>query len=155
MSLTPSLSCPSPHVHPLWAPASQYTCCNRKQDSTLKHSGIWTTPISATCVLGSRGLIRLPASASQALHKLSDKGIVEWAAFAATLAQRLARMLAAGLVSPAHQLWNLAVDRVLIKAVDADTQVGVGSSLLSLYRCTVHLSVMLILESFSAHAVQP
>ena len=58
----------------------------------------------------------------QALHKLSDRGIVEWAAFAATLAQRLARMLAAGLISPAHQIWNLAVDSILIKAVDADTQ---------------------------------
>ena len=60
----------------------------------------------------------------QALHKLSDKGIVEWAAFAATLAQRLARMLAAGQISPAHQIWNLAVDNILVKAVDADTQVG-------------------------------
>lgn len=62
-------------------------------------------------------------SSLQALHKLSDKGIVEWGAFAATLAQRLARMLAAGLISPAHQIWNLAVDSILIKAVDADTQV--------------------------------
>lgn len=58
----------------------------------------------------------------QAQHKLSDKSLVESAAFAATLARRLARMLAAGIVSPAHQLWNLAVDQVLIKAVDADTQ---------------------------------
>ena len=54
---------------------------------------------------------------------MSDKGIVEWAAFAATLAQRLARMLAAGQISPAHQIWNLAVDSILVKAVDADTQV--------------------------------
>ena len=77
----------------------------------------------------ARDVLHFLASALQALHKLSDKGIVEWAAFAATLAQRLARMLAAGLISPAHKLWNLAVDRVLIKAVDADTQVGVGLEL--------------------------
>ena len=61
--------------------------------------------------------------ASQALHRMSDRGVVEWAAFAATLAQRLARMLSAGLISPAHHLWNLALDKMLIKTVDADIQV--------------------------------
>ncbi len=70
-----------------------------------------------------RGQNWSPRALVQALHKLSDKGVVEWAAFASTLAQRLARMLAAGLVSPAHQIWNLAVDRILIKAVDADVKV--------------------------------
>ena len=77
----------------------------------------------------------------QALHKLSDKGMVEWAAFAATLAQRLTRTLAAGLISPAHQLWNLAVDRILIKAVDADTQVPaptLTATPLEPHRCTRH-----------------
>ena len=59
----------------------------------------------------------------QAFHKLPGKGIVEWAAFASTLAQRLARMLKAGLISPAHPIWTLAVDSILIKAVDTDTQV--------------------------------
>ena len=49
---------------------------------------------------------------------------MEWAAFAATLAQRLARMLKAGKISPAHQIWSLAVDSILIKAVDADIQVS-------------------------------
>lgn len=63
------------------------------------------------------------SSPLQALHKLSDRGVMEWAAFAATLAQRLARMLAAGLISPAHQIWNLAVDKILIQSVDADIQV--------------------------------
>ena len=54
---------------------------------------------------------------------MSERGICEWAAFSATLAQRLARMLAAGLISPNHQLWSLAVDKILIKTVDADIQV--------------------------------
>ena len=49
--------------------------------------------------------------------------------FAGALAQRLAELVKARKLQPANVLWVYAVDNVLIKAVDSQTQVS---------RCLVH-----------------
>ena len=59
----------------------------------------------------------------QALERMSDKALPEWAPFAATLAQRLARLVAAGQLAPGQPLWGLAVERLLLRAVDTEGQV--------------------------------
>jgi hypothetical protein len=58
----------------------------------------------------------------QALERLSDEALPEWAPFAATLAQRLARLAAAGQLAPDQPLWALAVDSLLLRAVDTESQ---------------------------------
>jgi hypothetical protein len=47
----------------------------------------------------------------------------EWAPFAAMLARRLSGMLAKGLVVPKSELWDMALDHILLRAVDTETQV--------------------------------
>lgn len=54
---------------------------------------------------------------------MSDKALPEWAPFAATLAQRLAKLAAANALKPTDALWKLALDYVLLRAVDTETQV--------------------------------
>ena len=44
--------------------------------------------------------------------------------FGGSLAQRLAELVKARKLQPANALWVYAVDNVLIKAVDSQTQVG-------------------------------
>ena len=58
----------------------------------------------------------------QALAKMSDSALGEWAPFAATLAQRLTRALAAKCVVPGDALWDTALDGLLLRAVDVETQ---------------------------------
>ena len=59
----------------------------------------------------------------QALEKMSERALPEFAPFAATLAQRLTKLVAAGQLSPDQPLWHLAVDRFLVLAVDTEGQV--------------------------------
>lgn len=59
----------------------------------------------------------------QALGRMSDKALPEWAPFAATLAQRLAKLAAAKALTPSDAVWKLALDHVLLRAVDTETQV--------------------------------
>ena len=67
----------------------------------------------------------------QALEQLSDKALPEWAAFAATLARRLAELLPlqgggsgqGGGVALGDPIWKACVDHFLLKAVDIDSQV--------------------------------
>ena len=60
---------------------------------------------------------------SQALEKMSERALPEFAPFAATLAQRLTKLVAAGQLAPDQPLWQLAVDRFLVLAVDTEGQV--------------------------------
>lgn len=59
----------------------------------------------------------------QALEKLSDNALVEFAPFAATLAQRLARLVSSARLAPGQPLWTLAVDSFLLRACDTEGQV--------------------------------
>ena len=54
---------------------------------------------------------------------MSDKALPEWAPFAATLAQRLAKLVGGGHLEPDQALWTLAVDHFLLRAVDTEGQV--------------------------------
>ena len=50
---------------------------------------------------------------------------MEFAPFAATLAQRLARLVSRGRLAPGQPLWTLAVDGFLLRACDTEGQVTV------------------------------
>lgn len=54
------------------------------------------------------------------------KGVAEWAPFAATLAGRLAHLLARGQLTVGGPLWQLALEQLLLRCVDTETQVRVG-----------------------------
>jgi len=54
---------------------------------------------------------------------MSERALPEFAPFAATLAQRLAKLVGAGQLAPDQPLWELAVDRFLVLAVDTEGQV--------------------------------
>lgn len=62
--------------------------------------------------------------AEQALFNLDERALPEWAAFAATLARRLAALLPQHLVSLGDPVWQACVDSFLVKAVDIDSQVS-------------------------------
>ena len=62
----------------------------------------------------------------QALERMSEEALPEWAPFAATLAQRLARLAAARQLAPDQPLWALAVDSFLLRALDTESQVRSG-----------------------------
>ena len=59
----------------------------------------------------------------QALERMSERALPEFAPFAATLAQRLTKLVTAGQLVPSQPLWELAVDRFLVLAVDTEGQV--------------------------------
>lgn len=65
----------------------------------------------------------IPALQAACLDRLSDAAIPEFAPFAFTLARRMASLHAAGRVGPDHSLWQVAVDAVLLRLVDAETEV--------------------------------
>ncbi|CAL5228021.1 g11083 [Coccomyxa viridis] len=71
----------------------------------------------------------------QALEKMSERALPEFAPFAATLAQRLTKLVAAGQLAPDQPLWQLAVDRFLVLAVDTEGQVH--EEVLRLFSATV------------------
>ncbi len=54
---------------------------------------------------------------------MSERALPEFAPFAATLAQRLTKLVTAGQLAPDQPLWELAVDRFLVLAVDTEGQV--------------------------------
>ena len=54
---------------------------------------------------------------------MSERALPEFAPFAATLAQRLTKLVGAGQLAPDQPLWELAVDRFLVLAVDTEGQV--------------------------------
>lgn len=54
---------------------------------------------------------------------LCAQGIAEWAPFAATLAGRLAHLLARGQLAVGGPLWQLALEQLLLRCVDTETQV--------------------------------
>jgi hypothetical protein len=54
---------------------------------------------------------------------MSERALPEFAPFAATLAQRLTKLVSAGQLVPNQPLWELAVDRFLVLAVDTEGQV--------------------------------
>ncbi len=60
----------------------------------------------------------------QALSLLDERALPEWAAFAATLARRMAELLPQQLVGLGDPVWAACVDRFLLKAVDIDSQVA-------------------------------
>lgn len=61
----------------------------------------------------------------QALDSLDERALPEWAAFAATLARRLAALLPKQQVTLGDPVWKACVDSFLLKAVDIDSQVVV------------------------------
>ena len=56
------------------------------------------------------------------LGYLSILAIPEFAPFAFTLARRMASLLAEGKVTPSSALWRVAVERVLLRLVDSETE---------------------------------
>lgn len=60
----------------------------------------------------------------QALSLLDERARPEWAAFAATLARRMAELLPQQLVGLGDPVWAACVDRFLLTAVDIDSQVA-------------------------------
>lgn len=58
-----------------------------------------------------------------ALSQISTKALSEWSPFAHTLCGRVTEMLGAGKLEPASTLWDLAVDRVLVKACGQEVEV--------------------------------
>ena len=65
----------------------------------------------------------------QTLEQLDERALPEWAAFAATLARKLADLLPRGRVALGDPVWTACVDNFLLKAVDIDSQVGFFASL--------------------------
>lgn len=65
----------------------------------------------------------LMASINQALSLLDERALPEWAAFAATLARRMAELLPQQQVGLGDPVWRACVDCFLLKAVDIDSQV--------------------------------
>ena len=65
----------------------------------------------------------------QALSQLDERALPEWAAFAATLARRLAELLPLHQVALADPVWKACVDHFLMKAVDIDSQVWLEEGL--------------------------
>ena len=53
----------------------------------------------------------------------AEKAVPEFATFGCTLARRMAALLASGGVEVGGALWTLAVDQILVKLVDSETQV--------------------------------
>ena len=68
------------------------------------------------------------AAAMQALSLLDERALPEWAAFAATLARRMAELLPQQQVGLGDPVWAACVDRFLLKAVDIDSQVAAPHS---------------------------
>ncbi len=60
----------------------------------------------------------------QALNLLDERALPEWAAFAATLARRMAELLPQQHVGLGDPVWRACVDQFLLKAVDIDSQVA-------------------------------
>ena len=60
----------------------------------------------------------------QALSMLDERALPEWAAFAATLARRMAELLPKQQVALGDPVWQACVDNFLLKAVDIDSQVS-------------------------------
>ncbi len=60
----------------------------------------------------------------QTLSLLDERALPEWAAFAATLARRMAELLPKQEVALGDPIWTACVDSFLMKAVDIDSQVG-------------------------------
>ena len=88
-------------------------------------------------------------SQERCLAYLSTLAIPEFAPFAFTLARRMASLLAEGKVTPSSPLWRVAVDGVLLRLVDAETEAheeilrlllaaapAIESSRLGSYLCT-------------------
>lgn len=73
----------------------------------------------------------------QALYNLDERALPEWAAFAATLARRLAALLPKQPVSLGDPVWKACVDSFLVKAVDIDSQVCVRQRTLGCGCCLV------------------
>lgn len=65
----------------------------------------------------------LMAAINQALGSLDERARPEWAAFAATLARRMAELLPKHQVALGDPVWIACVDNFLMKAVDIDSQV--------------------------------
>ena len=61
----------------------------------------------------------------QAGSLLDERALPEWAAFAATLARRMAELLPQQQVGLGDPVWRVCVDTFLLKAVDIDSQVAV------------------------------
>ncbi|PRW60598.1 Negative elongation factor B [Chlorella sorokiniana] len=59
---------------------------------------------------------------AKAMEVMSDKSIPEFAPFGFTLALRVAQLLKSGACEVKDTLWQLAVDQVLVKLVDSETQ---------------------------------
>lgn len=72
--------------------------------------------------LWDRGMHAEQRCEVQAAGRMSDKAMPEWAPFAATLAKRMARMVKARALAPGDALWGLALDHVLLRAVDTEMQ---------------------------------
>ena len=58
------------------------------------------------------------------MEQLDERALPEWAAFAATLARKLADLLPRGRVALGDPVWIACVDNFLLKAVDIDSQVS-------------------------------
>ncbi|GAB4814531.1 hypothetical protein N2152v2_001577 [Parachlorella kessleri] len=71
-------------------------------------------------LLTARALLQAMVEANS---RMSDKAIPEFAPFGYTLARRMAALLAEGRVEVGGKLWLVAVDQILVKLVDAETQV--------------------------------
>lgn len=68
---------------------------------------------------GAAPLLAALAAALERMHK----GLSEWAPFAATLAARLAHLLARRQLTVGGPLWQLALEQLLLRTVDSETQV--------------------------------
>ena len=60
---------------------------------------------------------------SDCLDRLSEKAVPEFAGFAFSLARRLSSLLTQGILQIMDPIWNLAVEGILVRLVDADTKV--------------------------------
>ena len=80
----------------------------------------------------------------QALDSLDERALPEWAAFAATLARRLAALLPKQQVTLGDPVWKACVDSFLLKAVDIDSQVSGGTIL---YVCFVQPAMRIVCDA--------
>ena len=82
------------------------------------------TPLRLSGLLDEQSFATYALAMPQALEKMSERAMPEFAPFAATLAQRLTKLVVANRLAPNQPMWELAVDRFLVFAVDTEGQVS-------------------------------
>ena len=87
----------------------------------------------------------------QALQQLSDKSLPEWTPFAFSLAARLQEEHRSNRLTPGDALWQIAVEQLLLPAVDSDHVVRHFPRSLLAYNAAVESFLPVIIQMSSSN----